>query len=80
MFLARIAGGGLDPGICIYLFGPEYLEGWKLEFVFLIARGQDPVIYVVLVQYKWRTGCWSLYVCTGHDIQRTGSWNWYLSP
>lgn len=26
MFLARITGGGLDPGIYIYLSGPEYLE------------------------------------------------------
>jgi len=79
MFLA-ITGVGLDPGICIYLSGPEYLEGWKLELVFLIARGPDPVIYVVLVQYNWRTGCWSLYICSGQDSRRTGSWNWYLSP
>ena len=28
----------------------------------LIARGPDPVTYVVLVQYNWRTGYWSLYV------------------
>ena len=39
------------------------MEGWKLEFVFLIARGADPVIYVFLVQYNWRTGYWSLYLC-----------------
>jgi hypothetical protein len=56
MFLARITGGGLDSKISIYLSGPEYLEGWKLECVFLIARRPGPVVYVVLVQYNWRTG------------------------
>lgn len=69
-----------DPGICIYLSGSEYLEGWKLEFVFLIVRGPDPGIYVVLVLYNWRTGYWGLYICSGQDSWRNGSWNWYLSP
>jgi hypothetical protein len=48
--------------------------------VFKKAGGPDPVIYVFLVQYNWRTEYWSLYLCCGQDSWRTGPWNWYLSP